>query len=134
MENKTKSVLLTGASGTVGFEALKQLVEIPYLKLTVFDKKTKAAVKKLDPFKDQVNLIYGDITKNADIEKIVHDQDCIIHLAAIIPPTADDFPEIAKKVNTEGTRNLVRLLEQYSPNCFFIYCLWRSIGKSVYFG
>ena len=128
MTNKAKSVLLTGASGTVGFEVLKQLVEIPELKITVFDKKTKASVKKLDSYEDKVELIYGDITNKADVEKIIYNQDYVIHLAAIIPPTADNFPELVKKVNTEGTRNLVDLLEQHSPNCFFIY----SSSISVY--
>ena len=128
MKNKEKSILLTGASGTVGFEVLKQLVEIPNHKITVFDKKTKASVKKLNSYKDKVELVYGDITNIADVEKIASNQDFIIHLAAIIPPVADDHPELAKKVNTEGTRNLVELLEQHSPNCFFIY----SSSISVY--
>ena len=128
MINKTKSILLTGASGTVGFEVLKQLLEIPDLKITVFDKKTKASVKKLDSYADIVKLVYGDITDSGDLEKVVYDQDYIIHLAAIIPPTADDYPALAYRVNTEGTRNLVQLLEQHSPNCFFLY----SSSISVY--
>ena len=128
MESKMKSILLTGASGTVGYEALKQLLEIPDLNITVFDKKTKASVRKLDSFKDKIKLVYGDITNKADLEKIVYNQDYVIHLAAIIPPTADDYPELAKKVNTEGTRNLVQLLEKHSPYCFFIY----SSSISVY--
>lgn len=51
MKNQ-KSVLLTGGSGTVGYEVLKQLVKIPNLKITVFDKRTKVSVEKLSPFKE----------------------------------------------------------------------------------
>lgn len=123
-----KSVLLTGASGTVGFEVLQQLLEIPNLAITIFDKKTKSSIKKLDVFKDKVELVYGDITNKNDVEKVAAEKDVTIHLAAIIPPIADDFPELAKKVNTEGTRNLVVMLEKHSPNCFFIY----SSSISVY--
>ena len=54
--------IINGTSGTVGIECLKQLVKIPALEVTVFDKKTKASVKKLSPFQDQVKLVYGDIT------------------------------------------------------------------------
>nr|WP_284046823.1 hypothetical protein [Gelidibacter japonicus] len=36
-----KNILLTGASGTVGFEALKQLIEKDRYTISVFDKKTK---------------------------------------------------------------------------------------------
>lgn len=128
MHIQRKSVLLTGASGTIGLEVLRQLVKTPNIKITVFDKESKETVKKLDFFKDKVRLVYGDITNPADLEKIVYNQDYIIHLAAIIPPTADDYPELAQKVNTEGTRNLIHLLEQHSPKCFFIY----SSSISVY--
>lgn len=123
-----KSVLLTGASGTVGFQVLKQLVRIPNLKITVFDKKTMTSVEKLGSYKHKVEVVYGDITNGVDLERIVFDQDYIIHLAAIIPPTADDYPDLSKEVNVEGTRSLIQMLEQHSPNCFFIY----SSSISVY--
>ena len=105
-----------------------QLLENRDLKITVFDKKTKASVKKLTPFQDKVNMVYGDITNLNDVQKITSNKDFVIHLAAIIPPVADDFPDLAQKVNTEGTHNLVHLLEKHSPNCFFIY----SSSISVY--
>lgn len=128
MKHKTKSILLTGASGTVGNDVLKQLINLPNVELTVFDKKTKASVKKLNSYKDKVNLIYGDITNKSDISKVARNYDYVIHLAAIIPPTADDNPKLAEKVNVEGTRNLIELLERHSPKSFFIY----SSSISVY--
>lgn len=128
MGKEMKSILLTGASGTVGYEVLKQLVDLPGFEITVFDKKSPISAKKLEPYKDKIKLLYGDITESKALEEITVDKDYVIHLAAIIPPTADDHPELAKKVNIEGTRNLVRLLEQHSPKCFFIY----SSSISVY--
>ena len=103
-------------------------MQIPELKLTVFDKKTKTSVKKLDFYKDRVELVYGDISNLDSQQRLTSEKDYVIHLAAIIPPIADDFPELSKKVNIEGTRNLVRHLEKHSPNCFFIY----SSSISVY--
>lgn len=124
---KKKNVLLTGASGTVGFEALKQLLDAKLYNVTVFDKKTPQSEGKLLPFKDQVTLIFGDITNPKDLEELV-DIDAVIHLAAIIPPVADDNPELAKRVNIGGTQHLLSQLEQKSPNAFFIY----SSSISVY--
>lgn len=98
------------------------------MKITVFDKRTKVSVEKLSPFKELAELVYGDISNVADLEKVASNQNYIIHLAAIIPPAADDNPELAKKVNVEGTRNLVQLLEHHSSNCFLIY----SSSISVY--
>ncbi len=122
-----KNVLLTGASGTVGFEVLKQLLEKKCYNISVFDKKTKQSVEKLRPFESQVNLIFGDITNPSDLNKIIN-MDAVIHLAAIIPPIADDHPELAHKVNTQGTKNLIQQLEEKSANAFFMY----SSSISVY--
>ena len=48
--NTKKRILLTGASGTVGFETLKHLVKNPNYEITVFDVRTQNSVKKLAPF------------------------------------------------------------------------------------
>ncbi|GGW53312.1 nucleoside-diphosphate-sugar epimerase [Winogradskyella epiphytica] len=122
-----KNILLTGASGTVGFEVLKQLVEKDRYNITVFDQKTKNSVEKFLPFKNDVRLIYGDITNPEDLKAIEH-IDVAIHLAAIIPPLADEAPELAHKVNVEGTLNLIQQLENQSPKVFFMY----SSSISVY--
>lgn len=127
--DKRKRVLLTGASGTVGYEVLKQLVDLEgkYV-VTAYDVGTSKSKKKLSPFRDTVRIIYGDISRQENLDKITTDQDVIIHLAAIIPPLADDLPELAHKVNVEGTRKLIEALEKNSPESFFLY----SSSISVY--
>ncbi|MEC5165495.1 nucleoside-diphosphate-sugar epimerase [Flavobacterium sp. PL11] len=122
-----KNILITGASGTVGFEVLKQLIEINSYSLLVFDKKTKNSVRKFKPYHNKIQIIYGDITNIEDLA-FIKNIDVVIHLAAVIPPFADDFPEIAQKVNLRGTRNLLSQLENYSPNAFMMY----SSSISVY--
>jgi nucleoside-diphosphate-sugar epimerase len=122
-------ILLTGASGSVGFEALKLLIEKrDQFDITVFDIKSRASLKKFSPFKEEIEIIYGDITNDDDIKKACSGKDFVIHLAAIIPPVADDNPELAHRVNTIGTENLVRNLEQFSPKTFLVF----SSSISVY--
>ena len=124
-----KKILLTGASGTVGYEVLKQLCEHKNeFEVTVFDIKSRKTVKKFKPYKDEVNIVYGDISNEADLIKVSYGQDAIIHLAAIIPPLADEKPELSYQVNVVGTGNLIRLLELHSPDAFFLY----SSSISVY--
>src|ERR1035437_7950722 len=121
-------VLLTGASGTVGIEVLKQLVEIDAVELTVFDKETSHAIKLFSPYKNRMNLIYGDLCNEADVQKIPDKIDVTIHLAAIIPPLADEMPDLTYRVNVLGTKKIINQLEVKSPNVFLLY----SSSISVY--
>jgi len=128
MKNKTR-ILLTGASGTVGYEVLKQLYQQQdKFEITVFGTRSKRSLKHLSPFKDWIQIVYGNISSYEDVKDACSDKDFVIHLAAIIPPLADEEPELAFKVNTTGTENLVRNLELLSPDAFLLY----SSSISVY--
>jgi cholest-5-ene-3beta,7alpha-diol 3beta-dehydrogenase len=124
-----KKVLLTGASGTVGKEVLKQLCELPDIfEITVFDKKTKETKSFYKKFNKKVNVVFGDISQKADVIPACKNKDIVIHLAAIIPPLADEYPDLAEAVNINGTKNLVECTEEYSSEAFFLY----SSSISVY--
>ncbi|WP_316820412.1 NAD(P)-dependent oxidoreductase [Pedobacter gandavensis] len=124
-----KRILLTGASGTVGFEVLKQLVlQAEKYEITVFDQKTKKAVKLLSPFEKQIHVVYGNITSQAEVEEVCKRKDVVVHLAAIIPPLADENPRMAYDVNVNGTKNLILGLQKHSAKTFLMY----SSSISVY--
>lgn len=127
MKNKL-SVLLTGASGAIGLEVLKQLYTSGSFDITVFDLKTSQSVKIFYPFRNDVHIIYGDISNEKDVNQACVGQDIVIHLAALIPPIADEQPALAYKINVVGTENLIKALEQDSPNAFLLY----SSSISVY--
>jgi len=121
--------LLTGASGTVGYEVLKQLCEVKTkYNVTIFDIKSSKTIKKFKPFKEEIDIVYGDISNETDLIKACYDKDIVIHLAAIIPPLADEKPALSYQVNVSGTKNLIKLIELHSPNAFFLY----SSSISVY--
>lgn len=123
-----KKILLTGASGTVGFEVLKQLIEKNEYEIIVFDIENDSSKKKFASLPQKFKTIFGDISKISDIETLPKDLDYVIHLAAIIPPLADENIQLAEKVNFIGSQNLIHYLERNSPNAFFIY----SSSISVY--
>lgn len=124
-----KKILVTGASGTVGLEVIKQLYHLKNdFEIIAFDIKSNKTIKKLLPFKDQITIIYGSITDENDLLKVCNNQDVVIHLAAIIPPLADENPVLSHQVNVVGTQNLIRLLELHSPHTFLLY----SSSISVY--
>jgi len=112
-----KSVLLTGASGAVGYEAFKCLFlrkEEYRIRILSIDKKFERNLFK--PYRDQMKVIWGDIRNSSDVRKAVQGVDAILHVAGIIPPVADQQPEKARAVNVIGTKNLVDAsLEQHNP-------------------
>jgi len=124
----TTQVLLTGASGTVGMEVLRLLVKDKTNQVTVFDQKTRHAVKVLSTYQDRINIIYGNLCKNEDVRKIPGDIDVAIHLAAIIPPKSDENTTLTYQVNVLGTKEIISILETTSPNAFLLY----SSSISVY--
>ena len=121
MNGRQINVLLTGASGTVGQEVLKQVAKDKAYNITVFDQKTKLSQKRLARYTNDVTIVYGDITKKKDLENACQSQDVILHLAAIIPPLAEEKKDLAYQVNVVGTRNLVETVEALSKDAFFVY-------------
>ncbi|MEG0026066.1 MAG: NAD(P)-dependent oxidoreductase [Bacilli bacterium] len=122
-----KKILLTGAAGSIGYETLKQLITTNH-EITVLDLPTKNNKNKLEPLKNQITIIYGNINNEETIKHAIKNKDIIIHLAAIIPPLADKNPELTRQINYFGTLNIIKQIKSTNKNCFLIY----SSSVSVY--
>ena len=120
-----KKILITGATGTVGKEVLKQLLTTNNHVSVVC---RKNSLKEFKNYLNKIELVICDLSKKEDFNNIKNKYDVVIHLAAIIPPLADEKPSLARSVNTEGTTNLIQQIEKVSPNAFFMF----SSSISVY--
>ena len=124
-----KTVLLTGAAGSVGLRTLCELVRrTDRYTLRALEVRTPRTEKILRPFRHEVEIHWVDLANRASLETCVRNVDGVIHLAAIIPPLADRQPALAERVNVHGTRNLVEALQQVAPDAFLLY----SSSVSVY--
>ena len=122
------SILLTGATGTVGKEVLSQLLEKNKYNIVVFSPDRKKNRRFYSKINGAVTVCYGSLENAADLKKITTPIDVVIHLAAIIPPLADEKPEMAHRVNTLGTQHLLSRVKELNPNAYFMY----SSSVSVY--
>ena len=115
-------VLLTGALGNVGEHTLHELVKRNY-DVRCFDIKERKTKKVYRTVRNRLNfeMIWGDIRDKEIVKEIVEDVDCIIHLAAIIPPRADNEPEYAYQVNVDGTSNIIEAASTESKKPRFIF-------------
>jgi nucleoside-diphosphate-sugar epimerase len=77
---------------------------------------------------DGVTALPGDLTSTDDARGAVDGVDAVVHLAAILPPTADQLIELAQKVNVEGTQIIVDAIKHRIPDARFVF----SSSVSVY--
>lgn len=120
-------VLLTGAAGSIGYEALKQLIAAGH-EVTAFDIDSRHNFRKLHKYQAKARIVYGDIRDRKLVDRLIKDQDIIIHLAALIPPKADKDPKITRAINFGGTKNIVEAIQEINPKSFLIF----SSSVSVY--
>ena len=97
-------ILVTGASGNVGSHTVPELLRRGHdvrclAKLSNANRKWAKALG--------VQVVWGDITDSATVARAVDGVDTVIHLAALIPPAADEQPDLARATNVDGTANVI---------------------------
>jgi len=120
-------VLLTGASGSMGGEAFKELLrrqsDYDIVLILRPSKINKKAFKKYLPSdkipngqkgvvqEDGLKVVWGDLTHYPDVLEAVSCVDYVLHPAAFIAPAADHNPELAEKINVGGTKNIIEAIK-----------------------
>jgi nucleoside-diphosphate-sugar epimerase len=103
-------VLLTGAMGNIGFRTLEALL-VEGHDVVAFDLESRRARRLASGLRGRVPVVWGDITDPESVRHGLEGVDAVIHLAAIIPPATDRVPDLARKVNVDGTSNLIAQME-----------------------
>jgi UDP-glucose 4-epimerase len=117
---KTRRVLITGASGTLGFNILQQMIKRPGLHIT-------APVRRVSPlmqqFAPQVELIEHELSDSTHTAQIFERArpDVILHCAAggLRPPKGTWFDLMS--FNVESTMRLFQMNCRFDHNSHFIY-------------
>ena len=121
-----KKVFLTGATGTMGWAGLQELLRYPdQYKVTVLARPSAKNRRKLAPLRAQIDVVWGDLTCYEDVLHGVAGADVVLHVGGMVSPKADYYPEKTLKVNVAAAQNVVKaILAQ--PNAAEI--------KAVYIG
>ncbi len=114
---KKVCVALTGASGNMGRETLKQLAESTVtdkIRILVCNSQkdiafAKSAVKE---GKGKVEAFVGDISDINIVKRLLDGADYIFNLAAVIPPLSDHEPEKTRLCNYVGVKNIVEIISK----------------------
>lgn len=122
-----QKVALFGASGTMGFQAFKELwkrrdrYDISILALPIDQKlnlfrpyEKEAQVPMIQGpgivQGDGLKIVWGDATRYSDVLDTVCGADWVLDAMAYISPAADYHPEMAKAVNIGAIRNILRAI------------------------
>jgi nucleoside-diphosphate-sugar epimerase len=100
----------------VGTSALDELRKTGH-QVRCFDLKTQVNEKIARRYKDDIEVIWGDLRRAEDVAAAVQDQDIVIHLAFVIPKMShtgvesESHPDWAREINVGGTRTLIEAIQ-----------------------
>ena len=106
-----RNIFLTGATGTMGWAGLHELLARPdRYAVTILARKSPANEKKLAPLADKIRIVWGDLMNYDDVLRGVSGADVVLHVGGMVSPQADYFPEKTLKVNVTSAENVVRAI------------------------
>ncbi|WP_086444977.1 NAD-dependent epimerase/dehydratase family protein [Candidatus Enterococcus lemimoniae] len=110
---KKKRVFVTGTTGTMGGETMKQLLNrserFQVVTLARDSEKNRTFMQQYIDNPD-LEVHWGDLVNYDDVLKCVAGCDFVIHCAAFVSPSADRYPAEAMKINYGGTLNLIQAI------------------------
>lgn len=119
-------IAMTGVSGNMGKEALKQTMELKeaeFVRVLVTDKKehNKYCRKLKKAYGNRIEILRGTLADGALCGKLVKDCDLVINMAAVIPPRSDKNPEASYQCNRLGTMRLTDAVSKMEKQAKFIH-------------
>lgn len=114
-----KLVFVTGATGTMGQETMKQLLaRSNRFKVRILarpSEKNRTLLKKY--MCPALEVVWGDMADYDTIKKCVDGADYVLHIGAMVSPAADQYPEKTLYTNIGSTLNIIKAIkEQPDPD------------------
>ena len=104
--------LVTGAAGFVGSHLAERLVRHGARVRALVHYRSQPGLRNIElldrDVRDAMEIVAGDVTDGAFVERAVHGCDLVFHLAAIISiPASYELPDLVHAVNAGGTMNVL---------------------------
>ena len=84
------TVFLTGATGTMGWAGMQEILKYPeQYHLRILARPSAKNKEKLAPYADRVEIMWGDLTRYDDVLRGVTGADTALHVGGMVSPQAD---------------------------------------------
>ena len=119
-------IAMTGASGNMGREALRQTLELDNVALvrvllTLRKRNDKLAKKLKKKYGARIEIVRGTVADRAVCDRLVADMDYVVHMAAVIPPASDASHARSEECNRRGAVSLVDAVKAAHPQPKYIH-------------
>ena len=106
---------LTGVTGNMGIQTLRELLRIPDLCLRLLilpgDRRTSEVKKLCKNDAERVEYVSGSLSERETCDKLVSGADWVVNMASVIPPLSDKRPDLALECNERGVDCLCSAIE-----------------------
>ena len=106
-----KTVMLTGASGNMGFHGFQELwKKRDKFNIVVLLRNSEKNHKKFAEFMNDpaLRIVWGDLTKYEDVLDAVTGSDYVLHVGGMVSPAADWKPYRTQKTNIGAAQNICK--------------------------
>jgi FlaA1/EpsC-like NDP-sugar epimerase len=137
-----KTILVTGAAGSIGSELSRQLVTYGVKKAILYDWWENGIFELSNQIKElnsdvEVEFVIGDINDHNKLSRLLdtHRPHTIFHAAAYKHvPLMEENPAEAVKNNIQGTRNVAQLAIQYKVKKFILVSTDKAVNPTNIMG
>ena len=120
MSRSKPRVLITGGAGRLGITVCRTFLENGY-RVRLFDLNTARNRRSVKELSGEVEVFWGDVTQKESVRMAMEYVDAVVHMAAVLPPLAHQNPELARRVNVEGTGNVIEAIKEKGGNIPLVF-------------
>ena len=128
MKERKTIVFLTGATGTMGFAGMTEILRFPErYELRILARPSKKNKELLEPLNLQhstLHIIWGDLTKYDDVLQGVTGADIVLHVGGMVSPQADYRPKATFRTNITAAENVTKAIlaqpEERQPKVVYV--------------
>lgn len=111
------TVFLTGATGTMGWAGLQELLAHKQnYNIRILARPSEKNKHKLAGLEQDIDIVWGDLNNYDDMLRGVTGSDIVLHVGGMVSPQADYRPRATRKTNIGAAENLLKAVLAQGDN------------------